>query len=69
VTSLPGIALLKPEGRFAVEIAAKVYARILAEVEALDYDVFRRRAVVSTREKYWITTKAIASAQMARLLS
>ncbi len=65
--SMPGIALLRPEGRFAVEIAAKVYARILDEIEAMDYDVYARRAVVPAREKYWITTKAIVSAQWARM--
>jgi phytoene synthase len=65
--AMPGIQLLKPEGRFAVEIAAKVYRRILDEIEAMDYNVYSKRAVVPAREKYWITGKAIAAAQWARL--
>jgi phytoene synthase len=64
-----GIPMLKPEGRFAVEIAAKVYSRILDQIETLDYNVFAHRAVVPTREKYWITAKSIATAQLARFTS
>jgi phytoene synthase len=60
-SALPGIPMLKAEGRFAVEIAAKVYAAILREIENIGYDVFSRRAVVSPAEKYWITARAIAS--------
>ena len=60
-SALPGIPMLKAEGRFAVEIAAKVYAAILREIENIGYDVFSRRAVVSPVEKYWITARAIAS--------
>lgn len=63
--AMPGIAMLKPEGRFAVEIAAKVYAAILREIERAGYDVFSRRAVVSSFEKYWITFTAVASARLA----
>lgn len=66
-SSLAGIPMLRPEGRFAVEIAARVYSRILDAIEALDYNVFAHRAVVPAREKYWITAKSIASAQLARL--
>ncbi len=65
-SAMPGIALLRPEGRFAVEIAARVYAGILREIEAMNYDVFARRAVVSTGEKYWITGTALASSWWAR---
>lgn len=64
-----GIPMLKPEGRFAVEIAAKVYSRILDQIEVLHYDVFTHRAVVPAREKYWITAKSIAASQLARLSS
>ncbi|MBM3761228.1 MAG: phytoene/squalene synthase family protein [Acidobacteria bacterium] len=65
-SAMPGIEMLKPEGRFAVEIAAKVYAAILREIERANYDVFSRRAVVSSAEKYWITAKALTSAWWAR---
>lgn len=60
-SAMPGIQMLRPDGRFAVEIAAKVYAAILREIEQADYDVFTRRAVVSPIEKYWITARAILS--------
>lgn len=64
--AFPGIPMLNPEGRFAVEIAGKVYRRILDEIEKLDYNVFEHRAVVPSREKVWITAQSIASAQFAR---
>jgi len=41
---LPGIALLNPEGRFAIAAAAQLYRAILTDIEAHDYDVFSRRA-------------------------
>ena len=57
--SMPGIAMLRPEGRFAVEIAARVYRGILGEIEAMNYDVFQRRAVVPAWRKYGITAQAL----------
>jgi len=44
----PGIALLHPDGRMAVAAAAEIYRGILAKIEANDYDVFARRAYVSS---------------------
>lgn len=43
----PGIALLEPEGRFAITAAAELYQGILQDIEAHDYDVFARRAYVT----------------------
>lgn len=43
----PGIALLHRDGRFAVAAASELYAAILDDIEAHDYDVFHRRAQVS----------------------
>lgn len=40
-----------PESGLAVELAAAFYAAILDDVEAADYDVFRRRAYVSDEAK------------------
>lgn len=57
---MSGIPALHRDGRFAVEIAAKVYAGILNRIERSDYDVFRQRAVVPAREKYWITARTMA---------
>ncbi|HEX9036690.1 MAG TPA: squalene/phytoene synthase family protein [Ktedonobacterales bacterium] len=47
----PGIALLAPEGRFAIAAASSLYRGILADIEAHDYDVFRRRAHVGAWAK------------------
>jgi phytoene synthase len=44
--ALPGIALLRPEGRFAIQAAAELYKAILDDIEAHDYDVFTRRSYV-----------------------
>lgn len=49
--SWAGIALLNGEGRFAIAAAAELYRAILNDIEANDYDVFRRRARVSTLGK------------------
>ena len=46
--ALPGIALLEPDGRFAIAAAAELYRAILDDIEAHDGDVFHRRACVST---------------------
>ncbi len=49
--SLPGIALLHADGRFAVAAAAATYRGILPKIVANDYDVFERRAHLTLREK------------------
>ena len=46
--ALPGIAYLNTDGRFAIAAAAYLYRAILTDIEAHDYNVFRRRAHVST---------------------
>lgn len=46
--ALPGVALLDPDGRFAIAAAAELYRAILSDIEAHDYDVFNRRAHVGT---------------------
>ena len=46
--SLPGIRYLHPDGRFAIAAAAELYQAILTDIEANDYDVFTRRARVSS---------------------
>jgi phytoene synthase len=47
----PGIAMLNPDGRFAVAAAAGLYRAILDDIEAHDYDTFTRRAHVSGARK------------------
>ena len=46
-----GIALLPPWSARAIRTARVLYARILDEIEAQDYDVFARRARVPTMRK------------------
>lgn len=47
----PGIQLLNEDGRFAIVAAGDLYRRILDDIETHDYDVFTRRAHVSTPRK------------------
>ncbi len=44
----PCIAMFHPDGRFAVAAASALYRAILDDIAAHDYDVFHRRAHVST---------------------
>jgi phytoene synthase len=46
-----GIPLLAPEARFTVLLAARLYARILEEIEHGGYDVYTRRAHLSLTAK------------------
>ncbi len=46
--ALPGIALLDPDGRFAIRAAAELYCAILDDIEAHDYNVFNRRAYIGS---------------------
>lgn len=41
---LPGIAFLAAHARLAVAAAAILYRRILDEIEAINYQVYHRRA-------------------------
>ncbi len=47
----PGIAMLNHDGRFAIAAAANLYQAILDDIEQHNYDVFRRRAYVSSWNK------------------
>lgn len=47
----PGIGMLHPEGRLAIAAAADLYAGILDDIEAHDYDVFTRRAFLADWKK------------------
>jgi phytoene synthase len=48
----PGIGLLQRDSRLAVTAAADLYGAILEDIEAHDYDVFTRRAHVTTARKF-----------------
>mgnify|MGYP002713154357 CR=1 FL=1 len=49
--SWEGIQLLNPDGRFAISVAAALYRDILTDIEKHDYDVFTRRAHLTTWQK------------------
>ncbi|MEW6179459.1 MAG: phytoene/squalene synthase family protein [Chloroflexota bacterium] len=49
--ALPGIALLSPAARPAVGVAALLYAAILDEIEALNYNVYKQRAHTTALQK------------------
>jgi phytoene synthase len=62
--ALPGIAMLHPDGRFAVAAAANLYQGILDDIEQHDFAVFSRRAYVpgvlkmkKLLEAFWLTQK------------
>ncbi len=50
--NLPGIAHLRPEGRLAVGAAIMLYRSILNRIVDNGFDVFRRRAYLTTVEKF-----------------
>ena len=47
----PGIRMLNKDGRVAIAAAGELYRGILTDIEANDYDVFTRRAHMSTARK------------------
>lgn len=49
--AFPGIALLDPDGRFAIAAAAELYRGILDAIEANGGDVFHNRAHLSSWDK------------------
>lgn len=49
--AMPGVGLLDRDGRFAIRAAAELYAGILDEIKRNDYDVFFRRAALSSGQK------------------
>ncbi len=69
--AMPGIACLNTDGRFAIAAAASLYRAILSDIEAHDYDVFRRRAHLGTWGKLnrlpgiWWNSNAASTAQIS----
>lgn len=60
-SALKGVPALIPSGRMATLAASHLYSRILNEIEAMDYDVFRGRAYVRNRGKITSLTGATVS--------
>jgi phytoene synthase len=72
--SWPGIFMLHEDGRFAVAAATELYAGILCDIEAHDYDVFTRRAHLSKIRKLlmlpgiWSRLRKKANPRVAEVL-
>jgi 15-cis-phytoene synthase len=56
-----GIPLLHREGRAAVLAASRLYREILHEIERADYDIFKRRPVVSSSRKLRTLGRMVAA--------
>jgi phytoene synthase len=65
--AMPGIALLNPDGRFAVAAAAMLYQGILDDIEAHDFNVFGRRAHVGRWRKLILLLHAYLYANKIRV--
>ncbi|NHJ15167.1 MAG: phytoene/squalene synthase family protein [Candidatus Thorarchaeota archaeon] len=48
---------LPPGAAFTVKVAGRVYGEIMTEIEKMDYNVFKKRAVVPKWKKLWIARK------------
>ncbi len=70
--ALPGIGMLDPDGRFAIAAAAELYRAIFDDIEANDYDIFHRRAYVSSFGKMsrlpgiWWRSKTLSYQKLAQ---
>jgi phytoene synthase len=60
-SALRGVPALAPSGRATTLAASRLYAGILDEIEAMDYDVFRGRAMVPGRRKARIMSGVLSS--------
>lgn len=64
--SRPGIAMLHPAAQPCIEAARILYCGIVDAVEAIDYDVFHRRAKVSLARRLAVAGRAWFRAVRAR---
>jgi phytoene synthase len=55
----PGIPLLEPASQACMRTAFQLYGGILDEIEALDYDVFSRRATVPNRRRAAVAVRSL----------
>lgn len=62
----PGIELLHPTSRPCIRAASELYCGIVDEVEAIDFDVFNRRAKTSTARRVRVAFPAWLAALRAR---
>ena len=64
--SRPGIDLLAPSSRPCIDAARELYCGIVDEVEAIDYEVFQRRARVPMRRRLAVAGPAWVRAVRSR---
>lgn len=64
--SRAGVDLLHPSSRDCIEAARELYCAIADEVVANDFDVFNRRAKVSTTRRLSVAVPALMRARKAR---
>jgi len=62
----PGILQLEPASRPCIEAASELYCGIVDEVEAIEYDIFNKRAKTSTTRRMRVAGKAYVKAIAAR---
>ena len=65
----PGIAMLEKSSRACIEAASELYCGIVDEVEAIDYQIFKKRAKTSTWRRIKVAFPAWLRAIRARTLS
>lgn len=54
----PGIQFLSPTSRPCIQAASELYCGIVDEVERIGYDIFNRRARVSTSRRTFVASRA-----------
>ncbi|MGW5454876.1 phytoene/squalene synthase family protein [Nocardia sp. NPDC003979] len=64
--AVPGIDLLAPRVRPAIRTAAVLYAEILDQIEAADYQVFTTRATVPNHRRIMVAAKGFATQRRDR---
>jgi phytoene synthase len=64
--SRAGIEMLHPSSRDCINAARILYCGIADKVEEIDYEVFKKRARVSPRTKFWVAFPAWRHARKAR---
>lgn len=65
----PGIAMLEKSSRACIEAASELYCGIVDEVEAIDYQIFKKRAKTSTWRRIKVAFPSWLRAIRARALS
>jgi phytoene synthase len=64
--SRAGIEMLHPSSRDCINAARILYCGIANKVEEIDFEVFKKRARVSPRTKFWVAFPAWRHARKAR---